>query len=180
VAAWIFWPRTLPPPQEKDRVLQINGGYSIIVPPGYEARFGADPTSRVHKDYLHIRPIKPELWEPGLNIVRYRRPPDEQQLREKQHFHDSTFQGQPALELDGGLKRYWVHSFVFHRGEDVFQIDLSLPDYFKYSSSSWRPYVESFRYPDPNWKPPATAPTELKFHISGAEPSIPMPASKPQ
>jgi hypothetical protein len=182
IAAWIFWPRGFPPPQEKDRVINIAGGYSIIVPPGFEARTGADPASPVHKDYTHLRPIKPQLWEPGLNIVRYRRPPDEQNLREKQRFHDSTFQGQPALEFDGAVKKYWVHSFVFHRNGEVFQIDLSLPDYFNYTKNTWRPYAESFRYPDPNWTPPTTLPADLKFHTGGGEesPSTSTSTTQPQ
>src|SRR5205814_2387036 len=165
LAGWILWPRGLPPPQEKDRTIH-PAGYSIIVPPEFEAILGVGAGDNVTKDQIQIRPIKPRMWEPGMRIARLRQAPLADVLK-RGGYKDSTFLGEPALESDGPLKHYWVHSIIFQRNGEWFQIDLSLPDFFKYSTSSWRPYVESFRYPDSNWTKPATRPTTTSttFHL---------------
>jgi hypothetical protein len=170
IVLWIFWPRGLPPPDERNRTMH-PAGYSIIMPPEWEPRIDTKSMDAVGKDRLHLRPIRSGYWQPEITVVRLRNPVDEKALKEQQQFKDGDFQGAHALIFDRAMKKYWVYKAVFPRGGEWFEVSVSLSDWEDVPRSSWYPYLSSFVYPDPKYVAPSTGPTSrpgnapTTFHI---------------
>jgi hypothetical protein len=172
IAWWIFWPRGLPPPNEKDRTMH-PAGYSIIVPAEWEARVDETTADAIAKDRLHLRPIREGYNQPEILVTRLRRPPDAAQLKLQEQFHDGEFQSTPALIHDRPVKKYWVYKAVFPRGGEWFEVSVALADYENVPRSGWYPYLTSFRYPDPKYVPPpskaanrpANSPTTFRIDV---------------
>src|SRR5206468_7672894 len=90
LAAFLFWPRGLTAPREENRTMHPSG-YSIIVPPEWEARVDAKPNDGYAKDRLHLRPIREGHWQPEVTVTRLRKPPDAAELKSSEHFTDGRF-----------------------------------------------------------------------------------------
>ena len=107
LAGYIFWPRHLGAPDEKNRVMHPEG-YSIIAPLQWEARMDVKSGDAYAKDRMHLRPIREGLWQPEILIVRLAKPPDAAKLKETGHFQEANFQGAEALIFDQPVKKYWT------------------------------------------------------------------------
>ena len=162
IAGFIIYIRIgarLPPPREDNRVTNRLGGYSIIMPDGWESKIIYGSTSPLYKDTLEIRPkVSKGGFEPRIFIGRYRAQPDFDQIRQRQQSVPGvTIKNYEAQVFTGETKRefYW-RAFIHHGGE-WYELTLWLPleQREDIPRSRWWAYLESFAAPDV----PPTLPT---------------------
>jgi hypothetical protein len=168
VMAFVFWPRGLPAPREENRTMHA-AGYSIILPPQWDARADADPKDGYAKDRLLLRPVQVGHWQPEISVARLRKSPDAAALKANEHFRDGRFGDVEALVFDQPIKKYWVYKVIFPRGGEWFELSVSTPDFEDVEHSTWNAYLRSFRYPDPKspvvQARPSTESSPTTFHI---------------
>jgi hypothetical protein len=147
LAAWIFWPRTFPKPEESNRVWHPDG-FSLIHPPGFEGQVetGADVMDKRHHGILTLWPINRGYFPPALRLIHWQIPPDWAERKAAEHYVDSTFQGRPAILYIGQIGKQWVYRTDFQDQGQSFELSLETRDKIDVPHSDWWPYLLSFRY----------------------------------
>src|SRR4051812_414200 len=112
LAAWIAWPRHMPPPDEANRQWHPDG-YSFIRPAGWEGGPEANMADARMAGRITMRPATRSLRMAGVSIINWKEKPDLEKLKRDDHYVDGTFQGNPALLCEGMLKQYWTQRIVW-------------------------------------------------------------------
>jgi len=161
-ATWIMWPQHMPPPDEANRLWSPDG-YSVIRPIGWEG--GPEPhmENPTMLGRITMQPKNPGLKSPGLSIINWKDQPNLKELKAKEHFSDSTFEGHPALMFEGRWHGNWAERIVWQDQDRWFDLNLSVPIEEDMQHSAWWPYLESFRYDPKMARHAATGPTTLNF-----------------
>jgi hypothetical protein len=176
IVLWLLWPRTMPPPDERNRAFHSEDGYSIIVPTGWTVSSETEEgtLNKMNRGWLKLDPPQTGYFPPSLVVTVLAEPPDVDKLKSKEHFEDGTFHGISALIASAPEKKYWAYRVIFKDRDRWFEINLSTPDFNDINKSGWEPYIDSFRYePEKQRKPvtPTSAPV-WKFTTT-------MPATAP-
>src|SRR5439155_23095468 len=137
-----------------------------IAPPSWESGVDVKSADSHGKDRLHLRRKPTGMWQPEITVVHLTKAPDAAQLKDRENFKAESFQGAEALVFDRPIKKFWVYKVIFARAGEWFEASVATPDFEDVRHTNWYAYLESFRYPDPNWVPkkaatrPATSPSD--------------------
>lgn len=134
----------MPAPREANRVSSAMGEISLIKPDGWNAGPHYPGDKAQYSVVITTEPPKAIGIGPRLVAAKLNTPPSTQQLA-AQGFVPGKFQDRDAMILSAKLKRDFFWRAIFERDGGWYEVVLRLDGEINVPSSSWWPYLNSFR-----------------------------------